>query len=268
MAKTFNVTIKGIGYLNGNVNINKTVELDAEVARKFGGSNRDDAISELCKIHYPGVRVDKGKVVANIVPIKENSPTTVSEKLNFQPKTQKVENFSNDNFSNEKSTETNSNSFPSFSGGNILKSAGSFALGSIANSVMNEFNQNANDERERKTEVKQYKNKKEEIIYSEIPTDKNGIFRYANNLIAEIKSGGWSDGEDHKNELANACLSKIEQSKYLLIGLGAVTEANYLENEIKKLKRKKYTQKYLVLGLGVAFFGVIVVLYLLGIIHD
>ena len=26
MAKTFNVTIRGIGYLNGNVNINKTVD--------------------------------------------------------------------------------------------------------------------------------------------------------------------------------------------------------------------------------------------------
>lgn len=268
MAKTFNVTIRGIGYLNGNVNINKTVELDAVVARKFGGSNRDEAILELCRIHYPGVKVERGKVVANIVPIKESSAKVSSEKSNFQPKIPKVQNFRDDNFQDNEQKENKSNSVPSFSGGSMLKSAGSFALGSIANSVMNEIKQNIDEEKERKIEVKNYKNKKDEIIYSEIPTDKSGIFQYANNLIAELKSGGWSDGEDHKNELANACLSKIEQSKYMLIGLGAVNEANYLENEIKKLKKKKFAQKYLAITIACVVLGIVFILYLLGIIHD
>ena len=133
---------------------------------------------------------------------------------------------------------------------------------------MDEFRENSEDEKERKIEIKELKEKRNEIIHTEIPDDKRETFKYANNLIAELKSAGWSDGEDHKNEFANACLSKIEQSKYILIGLGAINEANYLDNEIKKLKRKKYIQKYSVIALGVGFLTIMFILYLLGIIHD
>lgn len=250
--------------MNGNVNINKTVELDAEVAKKLGGSNRDEAILELCRIYYPGVKVEKGKVAVNIIPIKENS----SQKSSAFESQKSSQNYSARNTDFETSEKRKSNNSSGFSGGNLLKTAGSFALGSITNSIMNEISGNIAEESERKLEISEFKSRKNDIIYSEIPKDKSGLFQYANNLIAELKSSGWSDEKDHKNEFANACLSKLEQSKYLLIGLGAIQEANYLDNEIKKLKRKKFTQKYLAVIFGMAFLGIMFILYLLGIIHD
>lgn len=54
----------------------------------------------------------------------------------------------------------------------------------------------------------------------------------------------------------------------MLIGLGAVNEANYLENEIKKLKKKKFAQKYLAITIAGVVLGIVFILYLLGIIHD
>lgn len=267
MSKLYNVTIKGTGYLNGNININKTVQLDEIVARKFIGGDRDVAIIELCRQHYPGVKVEKGRVSANVVPTKTETNTNSPSKNNLQKQSSTVYLSGSENSFNE-SKEKKQNNSSNFSGGNLLKSAGSFALGSITNSVMNEINGNIEEEKERKLEVREFKNKRNEIISTEIPDDKKSVFKYANNLIAELKSSGWSDGENHKNEFANACLSKIEQSKYVLIGLGAVNEANYLDNEIKKLKRKKYTQKYLAISLGAGFIAVIFILYLLGIIHD
>ena len=268
--KKLNVTIRGIGYLNGNVNINKTVELDAEIARKFGGANRDEAILELCRIHYPGVRVEKGKVVANISPVKESthkssiSSGNESRKVSQNKSVDFKENF--DDSSNRSQKPTNVPSFSSCD--RLLKTAGSFALGSITNSIMSGINETIQEEKERKIEVNEFKSRKNDIIHSEIPKDKSGIFQYANNLIAELKSGGWSDGEDHKNEFANACMSKLEQSKYMLIGIGAVNEAKYIEDEIKKLNRKKFTQKYLAITIGAGILAIAFILYLLGIIHD
>ena len=63
-------------------------------------------------------------------------------------------------------------------------------------------------------------------------------------------------------------LSKIEQSKYMLIGLGAVNEANYLENEIKKLKKKKFAQKYLAITIACVVLGIVFILYLSGLFFE
>ena len=48
----------------------------------------------------------------------------------------------------------------------------------------------------------------------------------------------------------------------MLIGLGAVNEANYLENEIKKLKKKKFAQKYLAITIACVVLGIVFILYL------
>ena len=52
------VTIKGTGQLNGNVVINKTVEMDSVMANKFMGSSRYEVIEAFLNTNYPGVKVN------------------------------------------------------------------------------------------------------------------------------------------------------------------------------------------------------------------
>lgn len=67
------VTVKGTGQLNGNVNINKTVEMDSVMANKFMGSNRYEVIEAFLNTNYPGVKVNPKNFGVNVVPIKSSS---------------------------------------------------------------------------------------------------------------------------------------------------------------------------------------------------
>lgn len=58
-------TLKGFGQMNGVVPINKTIEIVASQVRNFTGSKRNDAILAVCAVHFPGVKIKTGQVVAH-----------------------------------------------------------------------------------------------------------------------------------------------------------------------------------------------------------
>jgi hypothetical protein len=64
--KMAKVTLKGTGQLKGSVVINKTVELDDNQARNLTGSRKDDVITALLAVHYPGVKINPRQISVNI----------------------------------------------------------------------------------------------------------------------------------------------------------------------------------------------------------
>ncbi len=61
------ITFRGTGHLNGPVPINKTIEIDSSQVKNFTGSKSHDAIVAVLATHYPGVRIEKGKVGMEII---------------------------------------------------------------------------------------------------------------------------------------------------------------------------------------------------------
>lgn len=61
------VIIRGFGQLNGPVQINLTLEMDAVQARSFLGSKRDEVIKATVAIHYPGVKIETNKIGINVL---------------------------------------------------------------------------------------------------------------------------------------------------------------------------------------------------------
>lgn len=61
------VTIKGTGQLNGVVIINKTMEMDDVQARAFIGSKKDEVISAVIAVHYPGVKINPRQIGVNVI---------------------------------------------------------------------------------------------------------------------------------------------------------------------------------------------------------
>ena len=83
MSKKYSVTVKGTGQLNGPVRINKTIELDENVAKTFTGSKKESVITDFCKTHYPGVKIEPRSIGVNIVAVKTEKPkekTTIDTK--------------------------------------------------------------------------------------------------------------------------------------------------------------------------------------------
>lgn len=80
------VTIKGTGQLNGNVVINKTVEMDSAMANKFMGSSRYEVIEAFLNTNYPGVKVNPKNFGVNVVPIKSSSEKSSSSKSSSSSK--------------------------------------------------------------------------------------------------------------------------------------------------------------------------------------
>lgn len=50
MSKKYNVTVKGTGQLNGPVQINKTIELEENVAKTFTGSKKSPLLQISVKL--------------------------------------------------------------------------------------------------------------------------------------------------------------------------------------------------------------------------
>lgn len=88
------VTIKGTGQLNGNVVINKTVEMDSAMANKFMGSNRYEVIEAFLNTNYPGVKVNPKNFGVNVVSIKSSSEKSSSNKSNSSSKSSSSSNKS------------------------------------------------------------------------------------------------------------------------------------------------------------------------------
>lgn len=88
------VTIKGTGQLNGNVVINKTVEMDSAMANKFMGSSRYEVIEAFLNTNYPGVKVNPKNFGVNVVPIKSSSEKSNTSKSSSSSKSSSNSNKS------------------------------------------------------------------------------------------------------------------------------------------------------------------------------
>ncbi|RMA67684.1 hypothetical protein [Ulvibacter antarcticus] len=101
-----------------------------------------------------------------------------------------------------------------------------------------------------------FNKKTDNIVETPIPNDKEDIMNLVNLLLSTIKANGWKSGENEKhiNSLSDACLTKLEQCEIKLISMNEINQATYVENEIKKLKKKKLIQKYMIfVGIGFLF---------------
>ncbi|CAM1365498.1 hypothetical protein [Tenacibaculum xiamenense] len=119
-----------------------------------------------------------------------------------------------------------------------------------------------------KEEVIKTNNQLNEIIQTIIPEDKIEVLNFSNYLLLIIKTNGWKTGEKdkHINSLSDACLTKLEQCEMKLQSISASSDAMYLQAELKKLKKKKFIQKYLIfVGAGI-FVLIMVILVKLGVL--
>jgi len=98
MSKKYNVTVKGTGQLNGPVQINKTIELEENVAKTFTGSKKESVITDFCKTHYPGVKINPKSIGVNVVLIKETSVKS-KDISSSKSKTQEVKSNNSEKFS-------------------------------------------------------------------------------------------------------------------------------------------------------------------------
>ena len=94
MNKKYNVTVKGTGQLNGPVRINKTIEFEENVAKTCTGAKKESVITDFCKTHYPGVKINPKSIGVNVVLIKETSEKS-KDTSSSKSKTQEVKSNSN-----------------------------------------------------------------------------------------------------------------------------------------------------------------------------
>ena len=90
--------------------------------------------------------------------------------------------------------------------------------------------------------------KRNSVLEKELPDEKNELFNFALNLITEIKSNRWSsnnsDEEETTNEYLDAHYQKLRQVKTKLQFMNATNEAEYVKAELKKIRTKRFIQKY------------------------
>ncbi|GEC73155.1 hypothetical protein SAMN05443543_102177 [Flavobacterium flevense] len=65
------VIFRGTGQLNGPVIINKTIEVEDQIAINLGGSKRDDVKLAILSVHYPGVKINPKNISVNIAHINK-----------------------------------------------------------------------------------------------------------------------------------------------------------------------------------------------------
>ena len=107
--------------------------------------------------------------------------------------------------------------------------------------------------------------KREVIIEMNIPNEKNEILNLVNLLETTVNSYGWKiENENEKNNtVSDACLSKLNQCEFKLRSLNNSFEAEYTQQIIKKLKKKKFIQKYsLLIAIALLIGGIYLYLFL------
>ncbi|WP_055447652.1 hypothetical protein [Lacinutrix mariniflava] len=121
---------------------------------------------------------------------------------------------------------------------------------------------------EEKEQIKKFNSKKEDVIATYIPNNADEIMNFVNLMLSTIKSNGWKAGnnEEHINLLSDACLTKLEQCVIKLKSMNEIHQAEYVDTEIIKLKKKKKFQKYALWVGIVLFFLVGFILYKLEIL--
>lgn len=76
------VKLRGIGQLNGPVVIDKELELDDKIAQSLYGSKKDEVITNILAIHYPGVKINPRQIGVQSIESKKQ----ISKNNSFQKK--------------------------------------------------------------------------------------------------------------------------------------------------------------------------------------
>lgn len=79
------VTFRGTGQLNGPVIINKTIELEDQIAYSLTGAKRNEVKLAILENHFPGVKINPNQIGCEVRDIKKKkTPTnsTQSKKIN------------------------------------------------------------------------------------------------------------------------------------------------------------------------------------------
>lgn len=139
---------------------------------------------------------------------------------------------------------------------------------SLLNTGKKIFSESLKEVFEDKGEIKKINIKKEDVINKSIPNETDEIMNLVNQMLSNIKSNGWKFGnnDEHINSFSDACLTKLELCSIKLKSINEIQQFEYLEIEIKKLKKKRLFQKYAI-WVGFGFMFIIgFILYKLGII--
>ncbi len=228
MARMYRVTVRGTGQLNGPLKVDKTVEMEEQMAGKFNGGNRYEVIEAFVKTHYPGIRIDNIRnFAANVVLIKEEKKSSV------KPSNKKKEN------SNDVTK--------------ILKSATISAATSVFNTISNEFknevgndNGNQTDEEEivKDEFVPQIDDKINEIISMDYSDDFRALVNdlekisYCFNVYKyRLSSNKWIQSN---NSSYDKLINKFEFGLHKLQRIDNKSiEYKYFHKKYRKLKFKR-----------------------------
>ncbi len=72
MGRLVDFHVTGFGQLNGNLRIDKTVQMDDDLANRLRTSK--PALLEFVNVHYPGAKVVENSLTIRILPIKVQEP--------------------------------------------------------------------------------------------------------------------------------------------------------------------------------------------------
>lgn len=237
MKEQFEVTFTGTGQLNGPVPINKTVIYDAEVARGFQGSQRDEAIADALAVFFPGVQIETNRISINIKKVeqpKEKKSKKIKKKKPLkETKEEKIET-SRQTKTEKPSKEKAQSEQPKKD--NEIKNL----LVNTGKSILSDFQEKKNEKKEKE---KYYTGKKNEVINLPTPTEKNEIIDFINNMILRIKADMWQKNDTIKNQYADICFERLKHIVNQLKLSDKEIDIKEYEKQIKKLKWTRIFKK-------------------------
>ncbi len=127
------------------------------------------------------------------------------------------------------------------------------------------------------SEKKYFRKKATKIAEMKVPKQKNELIDMLNFLLAETFSNSWNEGGDdetdsskYTNLYLDVVLKKYEQCLFFLITNfpKATKEIHMYEKQYKRIKRKRFLQKYgIFLLVGIVFFTVMTIMSIMSIIE-
>lgn len=72
------VTFRGTGQLNGPVIINKTIELEDQIANSLLGAKKNEVKLAILENHFPGVKINPSQIGCEVKEIKKKKTPTNS----------------------------------------------------------------------------------------------------------------------------------------------------------------------------------------------
>ena len=101
--KLSRITIKGTGQLNGPVIIDKTFEIESNIANSFVGPKKQQVVEDFLKQHYPGVKIDANRLGINIVQLESKIKSNITSAPKVETKNDKENTIVNSKKNNQTS---------------------------------------------------------------------------------------------------------------------------------------------------------------------